>query len=1352
MKIKNSFINAIINKDLDERLVPNGQLIDGENINTGITSSLNGGIISNVLGNKKMTNLGIVNGITIGSIAHPSKNTAYFFVKGSLFDYVIEWNKTANTIIIILQSTATTGILNFNVNYKINFANIIIGSDNQELLSWTDNLNPLRLVNIAIAKTYSIDGFSDREISLMKPSPVSRPSITPTVSVNQADANFMKDKFLSFAYRYKYQDGFYSAPSSWSKYIFKPSAFDLDYESFVNDGMINIYNAVDISFNTGSLDIIGIDLLFKESGSTDINVIEKFNKEEEGWGDNVTQSIEFNNSKIYAKLAEKEYYRTFDNVPLTAETQDFIGSRLAYANYVEGRDMTDINGDKILFDYTLSTESTDVLTTPIPFTVNSSSYSISGSPVTKLKTMFQIDFTGFSFVKGKVILVNFDLNTVSIVDPAPIDYAPYNFFSSYVYILDKDYTDFTDFYTNSQFKSELEGNFSDFFDATIPIEVGETSRVSTGFLVSNPSSNKIDIQIPAFTLIISTETKYKYFIDVNTTVVRSEDNANESMKSNRSYEVCMVFEDEQGRLTTGFTSEENTVNIPIAKSITQNRIKVTIPTTQKTPSWAKRYRFGIKENKGTWEEVYCSTFYADGIYRWIKLEGESKNKVKEGDELIVKKDIVGVKETIITTKVLEIKLQDSDFILDNKDVNGNDLIETAGLYMRISPSNFVIDYGNDDFWYDKTDSRTYVERPVSYIDLGTTYDVSAPTVPIDLKLNKGAQVELIFDSYRSGRSDAYFKGNYVAQKEYANFQDYYNEYLSTKSFKANTGEIYNNVSVVRLSKTNDAIFDNPNFLINSNTTFPTDPNGKLYLRVEGIHPGNANNRRGFLSASVNIRKTDATIVFEKENKDLENQVFYLTPEKYTITGNAYQYTDHLLSDTFNCFVFGNGVESYKIKDAFLGKELFLDFTPTSVLLDEYKQIRRYADITYSDVFQPSTNVNGLNSFNLSLANFKDDIEKSWGAIKLIKHRDTNLLVIQEDKWSQVLYGKDLLYNANNSSNLAVSNDVLNTQVAYLGEYGISNNASNFDSYGFNCFATDTKRGVVLRLDSNGLDEISSKGMSDYFKTLFRENTIVECIGKYDSFNDEYFLSISYIDSSNVNKYVTWRYSDLQKGWLPRHNFSPEDMLRLNNDFISFKSGELYLHNDNNPNNYNTFYGNRTPSKFSFYFNESPSMRKNFRTLDIEGTNAWNAYFTTEFQKGYINSTDFLNKEGVYRAYIRGLDSGIDTATLSCQGIGNVDSKIGNTLTVIDTSMIMIGDVIYDLSMVLIGTVIDKTATTITLTDASLIDVNDYILSAKPQSIETSSLLGYYMKVDMELDLSTLTEVFSVSGELGQSFE
>ena len=73
-------------------------------------------------------------------------------------------------------------------------------------------------------------------------------------------------------------------------------------------------------------------------------------------------------------------------------------------------------------------------------------------------------------------------------------------------------------------------------------------------------------------------------------------------------------------------------------------------------------------------------------------------------------------------------------------------------------------------------------------------------------------------------------------------------------------------------------------------------------------------------------------------------------------------------------------------------------------------------------------------------------------------------------------------------------------------------------------------------------------------------------------------------------------------------------------------------------------------------------------------------------------------------------------------------------------------------MVLIGTVTAKTATTITLNDATLVSTNDFVLSVKPQSVETSSLLGYYMKVDLEFNEDFLAEIFSVSGDVGQSFE
>ncbi len=1342
MKIRNSFVNSTINKDVDERLVKNGQLIDGENISTTATTDSSGGIITNVLGNKKMTNLGIVGGVTIGSVSHISKNAVYFFVKGTNFDYVIEWDKDTNATVIILQSTATTGVLKFNLNNKIDFANIIIGTDDSDLLAWTDNLNPLRIVNIAIAKTYAIDGFTSQEISVMKPAPTEKPIITPTVSIDQSEANFLEDKYLSFAYRYKYQDGYYSAISAWSKYAFRPNPFELDFETFENKGMVNSYNAVDISFNTGARDVIGIDLLFKESNSTDVNVIDRFNKEDEGWGNSVTETIEFNNSKVYAKLPQKEYYRIFDNVPKTAEAQDFAG-KLFYANYKEGYDLKDINGDNVLLDYTLSLVSNDVLSDDLPFTLTSSSYSIEGSPQVKSNTLFQLNFSGITFTKGKVIVIDFNLNSISLTLPAPPEFIPNNFDSAYTYILEEDYTDLNDFFTNSTFEAELEGLFSDYFKSIIPIEVGETTRVSTNFVVTKPTSTQINIQIPAFTLTVSAVTKYKYFTDNGTNIYIAEATANESLKSNRSYEVCMVFEDEQGRMTTALTSEKNTIHIPIANSDKQNKIKVTIPSTQKTPSWAKRYRFGIKENKGTWEEIYCSIFYQDGIYRWIKLDGESKNKVKEGDELIVKRDISGVLEKVIKTKVIEVKLQESDFIKDNKDENGNEIIEEAGLYFKISPTNFTIDYGKDDFWYNKSDSYALIDRPFSYVDLGTTYDVAAPTVPIDIPIVKGSVTQLVFDSYRSERSDAMFKESYTAQDDYDDFEDYFNTYLSTKLFTSNTGEVYSNVSVVRGNVTYSY----------GNYVFTASGTGKLYLKVEGIHPGNGSSKRGYLSASVNIRSVSGFFIFEKENKDLEDQVFYLTPEKFTITANAYQYTDHLLSETFNCYVQGNGAESFKIKDAFLGKELLLDFTPTAVSMDDYKEINRYADITYSDgVLQPSSNINGLNSFNLSTANYKDDIEKAYGAIKLIKHRDTNLLVIQENKWSQVFYGKDLLYNADATTNLTVTDNVLNTQDTYLGEYGISNNASSFDTYGFNCFATDIKRGVVLRLDNNGLDEISAKGMTDYFKGLFKDNAITRCIGQYDSLNDEYFLSIFYVDSNSVSKNVTWRYSDVHKGWFPRHNFAPEDMIRMNNEFISFKGGELYLHNDTTPTNYNTFYGVKTNSKFSFYFNESPSMRKNFRTIDIEGTIPCETKLTTEFQSGYLNVDDFVNKEGVFRGHIRGSENTNDTASLSCQGLGTVITKVGNVITVKNTAMANIGDSVYNASMVFIATITAKTATSLTLSSASLVNVSDFILSVKSQSIETSSLLGYYMKVEMEFDKNTLAEIFSVSGDLGQSFE
>jgi hypothetical protein len=68
--------------------------------------------------------------------------------------------------------------------------------------------------------------------------------------------------------------------------------------------------------------------------------------------------------------------------------------------------------------------------------------------------------------------------------------------------------------------------------------------------------------------------------------------------------------------------------------------------------------------------------------------------------------------------------------------------------------------------------------------------------------------------------------------------------------------------------------------------------------------------------------------------------------------------------------------------------------PSTTSVEEYKAVRRYADLTYSEPFIESTNK--LNEFNLSTANYKE-LDKQYGSIQKLHSRDNDLLVLQEEK-------------------------------------------------------------------------------------------------------------------------------------------------------------------------------------------------------------------------------------------------------------------------------------------------------------------------------------------------------------------
>ena len=119
----------------------------------------------------------------------------------------------------------------------------------------------------------------------------------------------------------------------------------------------------------------------------------------------------------------------------------------------------------------------------------------------------------------------------------------------------------------------------------------------------------------------------------------------QSLHSNRNYEVGIVYMDEYARSTTALVSPDNTVFVPASNSTIQNKIKVTIPVTQKPPTWATKYKFVVKRAEGPYETIYSNFYYSNtsdnSVY--FKLEGQNQTKVKVGDILRVKADSQGAR-------------------------------------------------------------------------------------------------------------------------------------------------------------------------------------------------------------------------------------------------------------------------------------------------------------------------------------------------------------------------------------------------------------------------------------------------------------------------------------------------------------------------------------------------------------------------------------------------------------------------------------------------------------------------------------------------------------------------------------
>ena len=344
---------------------------------------------------------------------------------------------------------------------------------------------------------------------------------------------------------------------------------------------------------------------------------------------------------------------------------------------------------------------------------------------------------------------------------------------------------------------------------------------------------------------------------------------------------------------------------------------------------------------------------------------------------------------------------------------------------------------------------------------------------------------------------------------------------------------------------------------------------------------------------------------------------------------------------YNCFAFGNGVESNRFLDDY--NAVTIDKGPrVSTILDtDYQEEEKFNGLIYSGIYNSKSSFNSLNQF-IQGEKITKDLNPDYGSIQKLFTRNTNIIAICEDKTLKILANKDALYNADGNSQLTSTNAVLGQTVPFAGEYGISKNPESFASYGYRCYFSDKKRGAVLRLSGDGLTNVADKGMSKFFRDNLDNSLVV--IGTYDSLKHNYNLTLNE---------KTISFTEKVNGWVSFKSFIPEGGLCYANSYYTFKTGEIWMHNESLTRN--NFYGTQYFSTITNIFNNEPSSVKLFKTINYEGTSGWTANkITTDKESGSVPA--FIEKEGKYYNFIKGVNISNDvdllkTASINIQGLG-----------------------------------------------------------------------------------------------------
>jgi hypothetical protein len=343
-EVKNNFLKSKMNKDLDARILPNGEYRDAQNVNVSKSEGEDVGSLENVLGNVLLSDFGLSDecGLEIIGKYMDVDNNRIFAMLTNYTDtsadklsnhavkiqgtpindhikcYICVYNISTDTGSVIVEGP----FLNFSRTHQIYGIDLI-----EDQLFWTDNRNQPRKINVTTAINDPSYYYTEEHISVAKYAPfLPIQFVTTTSNVStmldtvreflpdgttanptkvpnwDGDEDFLEDKFIRFSYRLKFDDNEYSLIAPFSQIAFIPQEDgyfirrgDGVTKVIDKDNLSSTYRSTEVSFMQNKVTQIGIKIPPITNGIDPVNPLGL-----RGW-DNVVDEFKVKQVEILYK-------------------------------------------------------------------------------------------------------------------------------------------------------------------------------------------------------------------------------------------------------------------------------------------------------------------------------------------------------------------------------------------------------------------------------------------------------------------------------------------------------------------------------------------------------------------------------------------------------------------------------------------------------------------------------------------------------------------------------------------------------------------------------------------------------------------------------------------------------------------------------------------------------------------------------------------------------------------------------------------------------------------------------------------------------------------------------------------